>query len=83
MEQESNTNLFRDLELDNTGKQYISTMATWAKVIVIVTLVGYVASIVELIFFGVRRSEYYRFYYFHRGRFNHLLLSHPFFHPVA
>jgi hypothetical protein len=49
MEQQSNTNLSFNIQLDNTAKQYINTMATWAKIIVIVTLITYAMSLVEVI----------------------------------
>jgi hypothetical protein len=43
------TDLFRDeFHIDETGKMHIRSLASWAMVVVITSVLGYVASILEL-----------------------------------
>ncbi len=64
MHQENQTHLFTDLEFDRTAKQYIRSMASWAMIVVVVAVIGYIITIAQL-FSGeqrvVQRSEGFDF----------------------
>lgn len=49
MQQENQQDLFTNLNIDHEGKQYIRTMATWAMIVVAVSVIGYVISVVDII----------------------------------
>lgn len=45
----SNSDLFGDLSFDHTAKQYLRSIASWAMVIVVVAVTGYVFSLVRVL----------------------------------
>lgn len=49
MQQENQSNIFTNINIDHEARQYIRTMATWAMIAVVVAVIGYVLSIVELV----------------------------------
>ena len=48
MQQDNQVNLFNDLTLDETAKQHIRGMASWAMTIVTVAVIGYVVSLINI-----------------------------------
>lgn len=49
MEQDNrSSNLFNEMSIDAMGKQYIRSLASWAMVIVVVAVIGYIINILEL-----------------------------------
>ena len=60
MQEDNQTHLFTELGFDHTAKQHILSIASWAMVVVVVAVIGYVLNIVQL-FVGteetVTRSE--------------------------
>lgn len=60
MQEDNQTHLFTELGFDHTAKQHILAIASWAMVVVVVAVIGYVLNIVQL-FIGteeaVPRSE--------------------------
>jgi uncharacterized membrane protein YidH (DUF202 family) len=49
MQDEKQTHLFTELGFDHTAKQHILSIASWAMVIVVVAVIGYVLNIVQLL----------------------------------
>ena len=49
MQEENQTHLFTDLGFDHTARQHILSIASWAMTIVVVTVIGYVLNIVQLL----------------------------------
>lgn len=48
MQEENQTHLFSDLEFDHTAKQHIRTIASWAMIVVVVAVIGYILALVDL-----------------------------------
>ena len=48
MQEENQTHLFTDLEFDRTAKQHIHSMASWAMIVVVVAVIGYIITIAQL-----------------------------------
>lgn len=48
MQDENQVHLFNDLEFDSTAKQHITSIASWAMVIVVTAVIGYLVNILEL-----------------------------------
>ncbi len=46
MEEQKQSHLFNDLEFDQTAKQHILSIASWAMTVVIVAVIGYVITLV-------------------------------------
>lgn len=49
MQQENQQDLFSNLNIDHEAKQHIRTMATWAMIGVVIAIIGYILSIVDII----------------------------------
>ena len=49
MQDENQTHRFTELGFDHTARQHILSIASWAMVIVVVAVIGYVLNIVQLI----------------------------------
>ena len=47
-QQNQSSDLFNEMGIDPMAKQYIRSMASWAMVIVVVAVIGYVLSIIDL-----------------------------------
>ncbi|RYG50656.1 MAG: hypothetical protein EOO01_10215 [Chitinophagaceae bacterium] len=47
-QQNQSSDLFNDMGIDPMAKQYIRSMASWAMIIVVVAVIGYVLSILDL-----------------------------------
>jgi Na+/H+-translocating membrane pyrophosphatase len=48
MQDENQVHLFNDLDFDSTAKQHIGSIASWAMVIVVTAVIGYVLNILQL-----------------------------------
>lgn len=46
--QEQDSNLFSDVSIDETAKQHITGIASWAMVVVVTAVIGYLASVIGL-----------------------------------
>lgn len=49
MQDDNQTHLFSELGFDHTAKQHILSIASWAMVIVVVAVIGYILNIVQLL----------------------------------
>ena len=47
MEEQNQTHLFNDLEFDQTAKQHILSIASWAMTVVIIAVIGYIITLVD------------------------------------
>jgi uncharacterized membrane protein len=47
-QEKQSSDLFSEMELDPMAKQYIRSMASWAMIIVVVSVIGYVLTIIDL-----------------------------------
>ena len=48
MQEENQPDLFTDISIDHTAKQHILSIASWAMIMVVVAVIGYVLSIFQL-----------------------------------
>jgi hypothetical protein len=48
MEQQNQNSLFNDLNIDSQAKQHIKTMATWAMIVAVIAVIGYLLNIIQL-----------------------------------
>ncbi|MEO5561823.1 MAG: hypothetical protein ABIR18_00285 [Chitinophagaceae bacterium] len=49
MQQENQPDLFSDISFDETARQHLRSMASWAMVIVVIALIGYGLNIIQLV----------------------------------
>lgn len=48
MEQQNETSIFNELNIDNQARQHIQTMATWAMIVAVIAVIGYLLNIIQL-----------------------------------
>jgi hypothetical protein len=48
MQEETNADLFHDIEIDGTARQHLASIASWAMVVVVVAVIGYLLSFIQL-----------------------------------
>jgi hypothetical protein len=58
MQEENQSNLFKDIEIDHAVKERIRSMATWAMVVVAVAVIGYAITLLQL--FGGKEKKVMR-----------------------
>lgn len=48
MEQQNETSIFNELNIDSQARQHIQTMATWAMIVAVIAVIGYLLNIIQL-----------------------------------